>query len=63
MEMPAERQWLSYREAQQLVGLSRTSLWQLVSSGEIQAARIGRAVRIERRSLEEFMRRSCSAKT
>jgi len=47
--------WLTYPEAQKLVGLGRTKLWMLVSSGEIRAARVGRAVRINRRSLEEYM--------
>jgi len=47
--------WLTYRQAQRLSGLGRTTLWTLVNSGEIRAARVGRAVRIDRRSLEEFM--------
>jgi len=47
--------WLTYSEAQKLTGLGRTTLWTLVTSGEIKAARVGRAVRISRRSLEDFM--------
>ena len=47
--------WLTYPEAQKLAGLGRTTLWTLVSSGEIKAARVGRAVRINRRSLEDYM--------
>lgn len=50
-----EALWLTYPEAQKLTGLGRTTLWTLVSSGEIKAARVGRAVRISRRSLEEYM--------
>jgi excisionase family DNA binding protein len=50
-----EALWLTYPEAQKLSGLGRTTLWTLVSSGEIKAARVGRAVRISRRSLEEYM--------
>lgn len=52
-----EALWLSYPEAQKLSGLGRTKLWQIVSSGEIKAAHVGRAVRISRRSLEEYMER------
>jgi excisionase family DNA binding protein len=52
-----EALWLSYPEAQKLSGLGRTKLWEIVSSGEIKAARIGRAVRISRRSLEDYMER------
>ena len=47
--------WFSYKEAETWSGLSRTTLWSLVSSGHIKAARVGRAVRISRRSLEDFM--------
>jgi excisionase family DNA binding protein len=51
-------EWLSYQEAQSLVGLGRTTLWRLVSSGEVDAARVGRAVRINRASLTSYMQRS-----
>ena len=51
-----ERDWLTYSEAKQVSGLGRTKLWQLVSSGEVPAAKIGRAVRISRKGLEEYMR-------
>ena len=50
-----EALWLTYPEAQRLTSLGRTTLWTLISSGEIKAARVGRAVRISRRSLEEYM--------
>lgn len=53
-----EREWLTYAEAGQMVGLSRVTLWKLVSSGEVEAARIGRAVRINRESLTDYMKRS-----
>jgi excisionase family DNA binding protein len=47
--------WFSYKEAEVWSGLSRTTLWSLVSSGQIKAARVGRAVRLSRRSLEDYM--------
>ncbi len=53
-----EAAWLSYPEAQQFSGLGRTKLWELISTGEVKAAKIGRAVRISRRSLDEYMERS-----
>lgn len=53
-----EAGWLSYPEAQKFSGLGRTKLWELVSSGEVQAAKVGRAVRINRRSLNEYMERN-----
>ena len=52
------REWLSYREAETLTGLSRTTLWKIINAGEIEAAHIGRAVRISRQSLIAYMRRS-----
>ena len=53
-----EAAWISYPGAQQFSGLGRTKLWELISSGEVKAAKIGRAVRISRRSLNEYMERS-----
>jgi excisionase family DNA binding protein len=51
------REWLTYKEAEQLVGLSRTTLWKLISSEEIEHRKVGRAVRINRGSLEAYMKR------
>jgi excisionase family DNA binding protein len=58
MDAQMQTQWITYREAQQVTSLSRTTLWGLVSSGEIEAARVGKAVRISRQSLDQFMRRN-----
>jgi excisionase family DNA binding protein len=56
MQAEIVRNWLTYKEAEQLVGLSRTTLWKLISAGEIEHRRVGRAVRINRTSLEAYMR-------
>jgi excisionase family DNA binding protein len=53
-----EAAWISYSEAQKYVGLGRTKLWELISSGDIEAAKVGRAVLISRRSLEDYMKRN-----
>jgi excisionase family DNA binding protein len=53
--MDSIREWVSYPEAEQYCGLSHTTLWRYVSSGEIKAARIGRSVRIYLPSLKRFM--------
>jgi excisionase family DNA binding protein len=50
--------WVSYEEAQRLVGLGRTTLWRLASTGEITTAKVGRAVRINVESLEGYMQRA-----
>jgi len=57
MQAEITREWVTYKEAERLVGLSRTTLWKLIGSGEIQYRRVGRAVRINRASLEGYMRR------
>jgi excisionase family DNA binding protein len=62
-EIPARREWISYREAQELTGLGRTTLWTLISASQIEAARVGRAVRINRQSLNAFMKRSAQGYT
>lgn len=50
-----EREWISYPEAERFSGLSHTTLWRYVSSGEIKSARVGRSVRIHLPSLRAFM--------
>jgi excisionase family DNA binding protein len=55
-------EWVTYRQAEEFSGLSRTTLWRLVCAGEVEAAKVGRAVRINRESLDAYMRR-CSAGT
>jgi len=56
-QVEMRREWLGYEEARRLTGLSRTTLHRLVKLGEVKAARIGRSVRINRASLEEYMER------
>ena len=58
MQTEITREWVSYKQAEDLSGLSRTTLWKLLSAGEIKAARVGRAVRINRRSLDEYQERA-----
>jgi len=58
-QVSVQREWFSYPEAERFSGLSRTTLWRLVSGGEIRAARVGRAVRISRQSLEDYL--ECAA--
>jgi excisionase family DNA binding protein len=52
------REWLSYSEASELVGLGRTTIWKLAVAGEIEVASVGRARRISRESLTAYMKRS-----
>ena len=50
--------WISYSEARRFSGLGRTKLWELISAGDVEAEKIGRAVRISQRSLDDYMRRN-----
>ncbi len=54
-EIPENREWLSYKEAQIISGYGRTTLWALVRAGQLPAAKCGRAVRINRQGLEAYM--------
>jgi excisionase family DNA binding protein len=55
--------WLTYAEAQQYASLGRTTLTALVTSGAVPAAKVGKAVRISKAGLDEFMRRSAYVKS
>lgn len=50
--------WLNFKQAEAYTNLSRTTIWQLINARKIRVARIGRAVRIERDSLQAFMEHS-----
>lgn len=58
-----EAVWITYPEAQRYTSLSRTTLWSLISAGEVKAAKVGRAVGISRRSLDKYMERSAYAES
>ena len=54
-ERDIEPEWVNYTTAERYSGLSHTTLWRYVSSGELKAARVGRSVRIHLPSLRTFM--------
>ncbi len=54
-DIPHDREWLNYKEAQVVSGYGRTTLWKLVSAEKIPAAKEGRTVRISREGLAEYM--------
>jgi len=59
--MDVTQEWVTHPEAEKYCGLSHTTLWRYVSSGEIKAARFGRSVRIHLPSLKRFMERRARA--
>lgn len=51
-----EPTWLTYAQAEELTGYSQVTLWRLIKrTGEIKVVRIGRTLRINRRSLENYL--------
>ncbi len=58
-----QREWLNYKEAAEFSGLGRTTLWTLASTGQVRAAKVGTAVRLSRKSLQEFMERNSYAES
>jgi excisionase family DNA binding protein len=55
--------WLNYRDASAYCGLGRTTLTTLVTSGAIPAAKVGKAVRISKAGLDEYMRHNAYTET
>jgi excisionase family DNA binding protein len=54
-------EWISYRDAMKITGLSRVTLWKMTRDGLIPASRQGRAVRLHRESLDKVMWRGTEA--
>ena len=48
--------WVDYPEAERLSGLSRTTLRRLIRDGLLRATKVGRVRRIDKHSLEAFMK-------
>lgn len=55
VDRPVVPEWVDYPTAERYSGLSHTTLWRYVSSGEIKAARVGRSVRLHLPTLRSFM--------
>ena len=48
-------EWLSLKDVQHLLGIGRTKAYELVTTGELPAVRIGRCIRVNRRELDEWL--------
>lgn len=55
MQAEIVKDWVTYKEAEAISGLSRTTLRKLVDERDIRIRRVGRAVRINRASLDAYM--------
>ena len=57
MPHEVEREWLSVKDLMSLTGLGRTKCYELIASGELEAIKAGRAVRVSKASYEEWTRK------
>ena len=51
-----ETEWLSLKDVQRLLGIGKTKTYELVSTGELPAIRVGRCIRVNRTELDEWLR-------
>ncbi len=56
MSITKHPEWLSLKGVQQLVDIGRTKAYELVTTGELPAVRIGRCIRVNREELDEWLR-------
>ena len=54
-ESRVDRRLIRVEEAAQALSLGRSKTWELISSGELPTVRIGRAVRVPVRALDEWL--------
>ncbi len=50
-------EWYSIKDLMILTGLGRTKCYELVANGELEAIKVGKAVRVSRASYLEWARR------
>jgi excisionase family DNA binding protein len=55
MAQQVQPEWLRYPEAERYSGLGRSTLWKLVKDERIRAAKVGKAVRLSRQSIDSYM--------
>ncbi len=60
MQKEITPEWISYKHAERLTSLGRTTLWRICNAEDsgIEVARVGRAVRIRRSTLLAYMKRA-----
>lgn len=58
-----QKSWLSPAEVREYAGIGRTKLWELLSEGSLDGAKVGRSVKVSRRSIDEFMKRNSYAES
>ena len=54
---PVEPICVRVNDAARMIGIGRTKLYELISAGELETIKIGKATRVTTASLHEFVRR------
>jgi excisionase family DNA binding protein len=57
MQNGVEAQWWTVKELQIISGLGRSKCYELIASGELEAIKAERAVRVSKASFQEWTRR------
>ena len=55
MRQENEQEFISLNELQRILGIGRTKAYDLVTSGDLPAVRIGRIIRISRQDLADWL--------
>ena len=56
METGTEREWLTLREVQELLGIGSTKVYELASKpGGIPNIRVGKCIRVHRKELSDWL--------
>jgi excisionase family DNA binding protein len=57
MRQENEQEFISLNELQEFLGIGRTTAYDLVTSGDLPAVRIGRIIRISKQDLTDWLER------
>jgi len=57
VDIQAEREWITLKDMERLLGIGSTKAYELVTSGEVPSVRIGRSIRINKQELEGWLER------
>ena len=59
--MPTHESFLTVQEVAELMRVSTMTVYRLIKSGELRAARIGRSIRLREREVEAYLERETIA--
>ena len=52
-----EQEFISLNQLQKILGIGRTKAYDLVTSGDLPAVRIGRSIRVDKQDLSDWLER------